>query len=272
MKKHLLTLLSLVLCTTLMGQTSYKKDTALNYYADNEIGNDAYKRSICVLDVYYPENLKDFPTIIWFHGGGLSGGNRDIPSELLNKGVSVISVGYRLSPRAKCPAYIEDAAAAVAWTFNNIARFGGNPNKIYLSGHSAGGYLDMMVGMDKKWLAKYGIDANRIAALIPLSGQAITHFTIRKEQNISDKQPIIDSYAPLYHIRKDLPPLYLITGDRNLELLGRYEENAYLWRMMKEVGHNSTYIYELEGYNHGDMVAPGALLLIKKVREHENIN
>lgn len=106
-------------------------------------------------------------------------------------------------------------------------------------------YLASMIGLDKRWLSVHGIDADRIAGLVPLSGQTITHFTIREERNIPRKQPIIDEYAPLYHIRPDAPPLILMTSDRNLEMLGRYEENAYLMRMMKVVGHEKTELYEL---------------------------
>ncbi len=100
---------------------------------------------------------------------------------------------------------------------------------------------------------------------MPLSGHTITHFTVRKEMGISGKQPIIDEMAPLYHVRKDAPPLVLITGDRELEMLGRYEENAYMYRMMKVVGHEQCKIFELDGYGHG-MVEPAIPLLIKEVR------
>jgi len=103
----------------------------------------------------------------------------------------------------------------------------------------------MMVALDRKYLGNYSIDANRIAALIPFSGQAITHFTIREERGIKNTQPIIDEYAPLFHVRADTPPIMLITGVRELELLGRHEENAYLYRMMKLVGNTNTKLYEL---------------------------
>jgi hypothetical protein len=121
-----------------------------------------------------------------------------------------------------------------------------------------------MVGLDKKWLNIYGINANRIAGLIPLSGQAITHFTIRKERGIAETQPIIDEFAPTYHVRADAPPLLLITGDREMELLGRYEENAYLARMMKIAGHKQTTLYELNGYGHS-MTEPAFPLLLNEV-------
>jgi acetyl esterase/lipase len=174
-----------------------------------------------------------FSTIIWFHGGGLTGGNKFIPGQLKNKGVAVVAVNYRLYPEVKAPVYIEDAAAATAWVFHNIGKYGGSAKRIFVSGHSAGGYLTSMIGMDHRWLKKHDIDCNRIAGLIPYSGHTITHFTVREERGIDGKQPVIDELAPLFHVRADAPPLLLITGDRELEMLGRYEENAYFWRMIK---------------------------------------
>jgi len=225
-----------------------------------------YMQERCRLDVYHPVGKEGYATVVWFHGGGLTGGNREIPGALRNKGIAVIAVNYRLSPRAKAPTYIEDAAAAVAWTFRHIAEYGGATNRIFVSGHSAGGYLTSMVGLDKRWLKAEGVDADAIAGLIPFSGQCITHFTVRAERGISDKQPIVDDLAPLYHVRKDAPPLLLITGDRNLEMLGRYEENAYLWRMMKVVGHTNTELYELQGFDHGGMPEPAYPLLLRFVQ------
>ena len=266
MKKTLLAFLLNGLIIICFGQTvEYKTLTGIHYYSDSINQSDNYIQSQCVLDLYYPEGLKNFPTIVWFHGGGLTSGSREIPAALMGKGFGIIGVGYRLYPKVKSPAYISDAAASVAWVFNNISRFGGDSSLLFLSGHSAGGYLTMMIGLDKKWLSGFNLDANRIAGLIPFSGQAITHFTIRKERGIPDKQPVIDEYAPLYHVRADAPPLLLITGDRELELLGRYEENAYLMRMMKLAGHNETRLYELDGYGH-DMTEPAFPLLIQEVR------
>ena len=244
----------------------YRTETNILYRSGGELTD--YMKERCRLDVYYPTGKNAFATVVWFHGGGLTGGNRSIPEGLREKGIGVVAASYRLSPRVKSPAYIEDAAAAVAWTFCNIERYGGSTNRIFVSGHSAGGYLTSMVGLDKRWLAAQRLDADQIAGLIPFSGHAITHFTIRGERGMDGKQPIVDELAPLYHVRKDAPPLLLITGDRDLELLGRYEENAYLWRMMKEVGHPDTELYELGGFNHGQMAEPAFPLLLRFIRKH----
>ena len=228
-----------------------------------------YMRSRCRLDVYYPTDVKDFATVVWFHGGGLSKGNRSVPEQLKNKGIAVVAVNYRLSPKVKSPAYVQDAAAAVAWTLKHIKEFGGSPQLVFVSGHSAGGYLTSMVGLDKRWLSEFGANADDLAGLIPFSGHTITHFTVRKERGIDGKQPVLDDMAPLYHVRKDSPPLLLITGDRNLEMLGRYEENAYMWRMMQVVEHPDTTLHELDGFNHGQMAEPAHPLLIRFVKRIE---
>lgn len=242
---------------------SYSMDENLSY-RDNAA--DAYMQERCVLDIYYPADDEGFATVVWFHGGGITGGEKHIPEELKNKGLAVVAVNYRLSPKAKSPAYIDDTAAAIAWVFANIEKYGGDPSRIFVAGHSAGGYLVTMVGLDKSWLAAYGVDADKLAGIINFSGHSITHMTVRAERGIGDKQPIVDAYAPLYHVRDDAPLLVLVSGDRELELLGRYEETAYLYRMMKVVGHNQTFLYELDGFDHGAMAAPGFHILLKYVR------
>jgi len=236
------------------------------FYRDASIESvTEYMKERCVLDIYYPKNKSGYATVVWFHGGGIKAGNKFIPEWLKNKGIAVVAVNYRFSPKVSCPAYIQDAAAAVAWVFKNIGSYGGDPGLVVVSGHSAGGYLTSMIGLDKGYLEVYGIDANQIASLVPFSGHTITHFTVRGERGIAGIQPIVDKYAPLYHVRKDAPPLILITGDRELELLGRYEENAYMMRMMKVAGHQETTLYELDGFDHGGMAIPAYPLLLKEV-------
>lgn len=259
--------LALLFLTGLSGQT-YDLEENILYRSGSDLTD--YMRERCRLDVYYPAGPRGFPTVVWFHGGGLKNGNRTVPEGLKQEGIAVVTANYRLHPKVRAPAYIEDAAAAIAWTFKNIEKYGGSKERIFVSGHSAGGYLASMIGLDKRWLSAHGIDADEIAGLIPYSGHTITHFTIRAERGIDGRQPIVDDLAPLYHVRKDAPPLLLITGDRDLELLGRYEETAYMWRMMQLVGHPNTEIYELEGFNHGQMSEPAHPLLLRFVEEYSS--
>lgn len=201
------------------------------------------------------------PVVVWFHGGGMTGGNKFIPEQLKDGSCVVVAVNYRLMPAVGIDECIDDAAAAVAWVFRNISRYGGRADKIIVSGHSAGGYLTSMIGLDKSRLAPYGIDADSIAALIPFSGQAVCHFAYREGLGIEPWRPLVDASAPLYHVRADAPLYVIVSGDRELEMLGRYEENAYMWRMMKVAGHTRSYIYELDGYDHAAMAAPAFHIL-----------
>jgi len=266
MKSRLLIALLLFSSMLLLAQeAAYTTQTDLPYYPESIRSADEYIAERCVLDIYTPTDREDFPTVAWFHGGGLTGGGKQIPEALMEKGIAVVAANYRLYPNIKAPVYIEDAAAAVAWVIENIKSYGGDPDLVFVSGHSAGGYLASMVGLDTRWLEVHKIDANRIAGLIPFSGHTITHFTVRKERGIEGTRPVVDDLAPLYHVRKDAPPLLLITGDRKMEMLGRYEENAYLMRMMKVVGHPDTRLLEMDGYGH-NMTAPAFPLLVSEVK------
>lgn len=233
-------------------KASYQHEEAIPYQSAEVIAASNYAQSQCLLDLYVPTGVKGFPTVVYYHGGGLRNGKRSIPSELKNRGWAIVGVGYRLHPKVQHPVYIEDAAAALAWTFKNIAARGGDPEKIFVTGISAGGYLTSMIGLDKSYLAKHDIDANRIAALIPVTGQMITHQTVRVEQGIEPSRfrPTIDRFGPLYHVRKDAPPTYCITGGWETDMLMRAEENLYFVSMMKLVGHTQIEHFVIEDADH----------------------
>ena len=272
MKKLLIYMFLAVMPIYAFGQVpKYKTLDNVYYYDSQTVDQTDYMKQKCLVDIYYPESKAKVPVVIWFHGGGLTGGKKEIPSALKNKGFCVIGVGYRLSPKVKAETCIADATAAIAWVFKNIDRYNGDPNQIFVSGHSAGGYLALMSVMDKSWLKKYNIDSDKVAGLVPFSGHTITHFTIRKEQGIPGEQPIIDKWAPLFHVRKNAPPTLLITGDREKEMLGRYEENAYFYRMMKVVGHPNITQYEMDGYGH-NMTEPAFPLLVDFVSLKSKVN
>tara|TARA_B100001029_G_scaffold173577_1_gene172609 strand:- start:1788 stop:2624 length:837 start_codon:yes stop_codon:yes gene_type:complete len=263
LKLFIISLFSIFFIALNAQKTEYILEEDISYYSNVK---DAYQKERCKIDIYYPKNSENFPTVVWLHGGGLKGGNKSIPIQLQEKGIAVIAVNYRLYPKVKTPVFIEDAAAAVAWTFKNIESYGGDPSKIIVSGSSAGGYLTLMVGLDKSYLKKHQIDADDIFALLPLTGHAITHFTVRSENGISKEQPIIDRFAPLYHVRANAPPVVLYTGDPELEMLGRAEENAYMMRMLKVAGHQNVKHIILNGYGHGISV-PALPLVVKEINK-----
>ncbi len=257
-----ITLILTLLCSMASAIAQYVTKSDIPYTTSK----DTYAVERCKLDVYYPTDKKDVPVVVWFHGGGLEGGNKYIPQELLNSGMTVVTVNYRLLPKATIDECIDDAAAAVAWTFKHAEEYNGSAKKIFISGHSAGGYLVDMIGLEKKWLAKYDVNADDVAAILPFSGQCVTHYNVRKLQGIGPLQATIDQYAPLTHIRPDAAPIVVISGDRELELYGRYEEQAYFWRMLKLVGHKDVTLYEMQGFNHGDMPSPAFHVLKDHVK------
>lgn len=244
----------------------------IRYRSDNDCAGNAYMLERCVLDIDSPEGVSDAAVILWFHGGGLTGGNKSIPKDFYTRNSKqpcvVVGANYRLAGQhdSKGADCISDAAAALAWVFTHIAEYGGDPAKVFVSGHSAGGYLAMMIGMDSRWLAAFGCDISQIKGLIPMSGQAITHFRIRAEMGINIKQPMVDDFAPIFHAGNaaKIAPMLLLSGDRELEMLGRYEENALLARMLKINGHKDVTLYEFQGYGHG-MTMPATTPLINFV-------
>ena len=227
----------------------------------------AYKAERCKLDLYYPKDVKGFATLVWYHGGGLAGGEKHLMEEFMNQGFAVVSVNYRLYPRAHCPDYLYDSAQALAWTFRNIEKYGGDPGQIYVSGHSAGGYLTFMLVLAKEYCQAYGLDADRIAKAYPISGQTFTHFTIKKERGLDFDLPVIDSYAPANKVRREGAPLMIITGDRNREMLARWEENAEIAAILKRFSHPYEF-FELQGFDHGNVVIPAAVLIREDIKKN----
>lgn len=220
----------------------YKPDAALT----------DYERERCRLDLVVPTGRTNFATLVWFHGGGLTGGSKSVKfaTQLAQAlGVAVATVNYRLSPRATYPAYLEDAAAGVAWVHGHISGHGGNTNLVFVGGHSAGAYLSFMVGLDLRHLARHRLDGSALAGLIPVSGQTMTHFTVREERGLPKDRVIVDEAAPIFHVRKETPPMLVIMGDRDWP--ARAEENQYFVALLRAAGNGRVIYQQFENRNHG---------------------
>ncbi len=217
-----------------------------------------YEKERCKLDLYLPSGREDYPTIVWFHGGGLIEGGKGspdkpgLPHSLAKAGIAVAAVNYRLSPKATFPAYIEDAAAAVAWVCNHIGEHRGAADKVFVSGHSAGGYLTLMVGLDEHYLRDLGVKPNAIAGLIPISGQTMTHYTVRGERGITNRFTITaDQAAPVFHARKDTPPMLVLYAEH--DMAARAEENQYLVAVLKGAGNRQVNGLLVRDRDHGSI-------------------
>ena len=220
-------------------------------------GLTAYEQERCRLDLYLPADRKSFPTLVWLHGGALTAGTKDdgsvvaVARHFAGSGVAVACVNYRLSPLAKYPAGIADTAAAFAWVKQHIAEHGGDPARLFLGGHSAGGYLTLMVGLDARYLKAYGLDPSAIAGLVPVAGQTLTHYSIREERGLPKDRIIADEAAPLHHVRKDAPRMLILYAENDMAM--RAQENELLAAALRQAGHTGTTLRMIKGHDHGSV-------------------
>jgi acetyl esterase/lipase len=216
---------------------------------------DLARRERCRLDLYLPSEGRGFATVVWLHGGGLTGGSKStelgkrVARRLAELGVAVAMAEYRLNPAARFPNYVGDAAAAFAWVRANIASRGGDPARVLIGGHSAGGYLAMMVGLDASYLAAKGLGPDALAGVVAVSAQMSTHFTVREERGLGDRL-VVDDAAPLYHVaRRSFPFLILCAGE---DLPLRREENQLMVAGLHEAG-TPVEARVFEGRNHASI-------------------
>ncbi|NBX66641.1 MAG: alpha/beta hydrolase [Proteobacteria bacterium] len=142
------------------------------------------------LDVYVPKKKSKAPhdVLVFLYGGRWQLGSRDeykfVADTFADRGYIVVIPDYRKYPRVKFPAFAEDAAAAIAWTHENIERMGGNPARIHIAGHSAGAHLAGLVAADESYLKKYGKDADKIIKSV--AGLAGPYDFIPDEPDLQD--------------------------------------------------------------------------------------
>lgn len=180
---------------------------------DVAYGSDARQR----LDVYAPKAAHDAPVVVFFYGGSWNSGSRADYSfagrALAARGYVVVVPDYRLVPQVRYPAFVEDGAAAVAWTVANAGRFGGDPARLATMGHSAGGYIAVLLALDERWLAAAGVPGVVKAAVglagpydfAPFAPGGAAAAAFGQVADARTTQPI--SFA-----RADAPPLLLLQG------------------------------------------------------------
>lgn len=166
------------------------------------------------LDLYRPKNKASAPVFFFIHGGAWKSGDRSqypaVGNRFAKEGILTVVPSYRLAPKYPHPAQIEDVAAAFAWVVQHIAEFGGETNRIFVGGHSAGGHLAALLTLDEKHLKGHGISTKMIHGTIALSG--VFNLAIGESQSsVFGRDPLERRDAsPLFHIKGDAPP-FLIT-------------------------------------------------------------
>ena len=201
----------------------------------------------------FPKGKKNVPLLIFFHGGGMTGGAREVPEMVFDGEFAVSEPRYRLSPAALAPAQIEDAAQAIAWCFAHADEFSIDRQRIFIGGMSAGAYLAAISVMNPVILKKYGLHYRQVAGLVLVSGQMTTHFRVKVDlgRDNGPYNPLIDEYAPLNFLAPDLPPILMVTGGSGCDMPARPEENAFMAASLRAIGHPFVQCYALPGHSHG---------------------
>ena len=179
------------------------------------------------LDIYAPKGASALPVIVFFYGGSWKSGARGdyafVGQALAAQGFVVVVADYRLVPQVRFPAFVEDGAAAVGWTADHIAAHGGDPARIAVAGHSAGGYIAIMLALDQRWLAarpgviKAAVGVAGPYDFAPFAPGGAAEAAFGQAADIAATQPI--TYA-----RGDAPPLLLLTGDSDTTVRPRNAE------------------------------------------------
>ena len=148
-------------------------------------GDDPLQR----LNLYPQDGLRGAPVLVFAHGGGWTNGDKKgvnaLPAYARRHGVLLVSVNYRLTPQVDAGGCAEDVAAAVAWVRANAARHGGDPDRIFLAGHSAGAHLVALITVEPSYLAKHRMKPSDIAGVIPIDGagyDAVRQMEIARER------------------------------------------------------------------------------------------
>ena len=209
---------------------------------------------LCV-DIFAPDTVPCRATVVWLHGGGIEGGSRkgadELALSLCERGIALVSAGYRLFPEAQYPDFLNDAAAAVRWTFDHAAKYNLS-GTILLGGSSAGAYITMMLCFDPQYLNAVNLSPKDLSGVLFDSGQPTSHFNVLKYRGIDPRRLIVDEAAPLFHIKDTQPdrPILITVSDNDMP--ARLEQNQLLMATMKHFGYdmNKVEYHLMQGYTH----------------------
>jgi acetyl esterase/lipase len=208
------------------------------------------------LDVYSPKDAKDCPVAVFFYGGSWSEGRRGlyrfVGAALAERGIVTVLPDYRLYPQVKFPVFLDDGALAVAWVQQHAHEFGGDPHRIILMGHSAGGHEAASLAYDRRLLQKAGAHPEWIVGLVGLSGPyALAPDT--KILNTIFANPYTEAdWQPVRFVTPQSPPTLLVHGTADDVVSIKHAEKL---RDVLQANHVRVETQFYPGKSHADTVA-----------------
>ena len=248
------------------------KDVA---YTDEGTAADSLRK----LDLYLPKDRKGFPIVLWIHGGGLHAGDKvksaAVAERLVLHGFGVVSTNYRLSPAVKFPAHIEDVATAFRWVHDHVREYGGDRDRLFVTGGSAGGYLTILLTLDERYLKGKGLSSKNIRAAIPISGlMDVSRAGPGRLGAVWDDDPeTLKEASPLSYARADAPPILIMFADG--ETPERARQNREMFDALHKMGHPNLEIKVLKDRTHNTIRPnlakegdPGLLAMLQFMSQH----
>jgi acetyl esterase/lipase len=219
-----------------------------------------------VLDVYSPRSAANAPVIVFAHGGAFVDGHKDRNSEIYSNvgwyfarnGVVLVNTEYRLAPEFKYPAATQDIAAAVEWARGSIGRFGGDPRRVFVMGHSAGACHVGLYAYDPRFGAN-GVDAKRVSGLIVLSGRVRTDNEAENpnakkvEAYVGSDAAALQQASVVNHVNRESVPTMVAFGEWENPLLDLH--CIELVHRLSQCKRRAPRVVRLSGYTHSGMIA-----------------
>ena len=196
-------------------------ETGLEASHDIAFGTNARDK----LDVYRPVSSASSgttvpkPVVVFFYGGAWDSGDKSgylfVAEALTSRGYVVVIPNYRLYPEVTFPTYMDDAALALKWTFDNVAQYGGDPARVVVMGHSAGAQLAALVAYDGKYLQRSGIDKRRIKGVVSLAGPMDFLPLTEPKLEFIFPQEVRAASQPINFITGSEPPSLMLHGEKD---------------------------------------------------------
>jgi acetyl esterase/lipase len=247
-----------------LNSCAFKTVTRSKYitYLAADSANNRVAQTLNVFSPHKKTALHD--VLIFIHGGSWNSGKKSLYNFLGNrmarKSVVTVIIDYPKSPQANYDEMASDAARAVKWVKENIERYGGNPGRIFISGHSAGGHLAALISVRDDYFSKLGI-ADPVKGIILIDAAGLDMYGYLQEENFPEGNTYLQTFtndpanwkaaSPLYHLHKGLPPMLIYQGGKTYPSIAA--SNEKMVAALKGLGYHPGY-HILKGKKHVPMI------------------